>query len=110
MKSQEIFSSVAEPEIQEISSCPIEQENQEACSSVAEIESQPVVSLVEDVKEAAYINSTESKEVSSTDVEVYDNVDIKFNHNPTIDEDFKDNRVIVTLKHAYSTINSEDKK
>ncbi|MCL2014087.1 MAG: hypothetical protein FWG69_03775 [Oscillospiraceae bacterium] len=51
-----------------------------------------------------------SKEESSAffddnDYEKY--IDVKFERTPTIDEDFKDDRVIVTLKHKYSNLDIE---
>lgn len=93
ISNQETIDSVAGQEIQENSSTT-EPENQEDYTSVVKKENQVVLSHMDEVKE-----------VSGTGVNMDNDVDIKFNHIPTIDEDFKDNHVIITLKHAYSTIN-----
>ena len=44
--------------------------------------------------------------VVTKDYTIFNGVDIKSNHVATIDEDFKDDRVVVTLKHDYSEINA----
>ena len=49
--------------------------------------------------------SVEEDIVVTKDYTIFNGVDIKSNHIPTINEDFKDDRVIVTLKHGYSEIN-----
>ena len=58
-------------------------------------------------KNATGISIEEKEDIVVTkEYTIINGVDIKSNHVATIDEDFKDNQVIVTLKHDYSKINA----
>lgn len=50
-------------------------------------------------------SSFEAGRISST--EIAEEPDLKFEHIPTIAEDFKDDSVLVVLKHQYSRVNQE---